>query len=132
MIGKQNTVIVAPRPRSRGPGGHLVRSTPHGHHGHVKRSTGTVADVKNNLSRYLAYVRRGGRVLIYNRDTPVAELVPPPATGEGTTGEDLARLEREGVLRRGSGRLSPELLRPPRGRPAGVLEALLEERAAGR
>ena len=98
----------------------------------MKRSTGTVADVKNNLSRYLAYVRRGGRVTIYNRDTPVAELGPPSAQVDGTAGEELARLEREGVLRRGSGTLPPELLRPPRGRAAGVLEALLEERATGR
>ena len=98
----------------------------------MKRSTGTVADVKNNLSRYLAYVRRGGRVTIYNRDTPVAELGPPSAQVEGTTGKALARLAREGVLRWGSGNLAPELLRPPRGRAAGVLDALLEERQAGR
>ena len=98
----------------------------------MKRATGTVAEVKNNLSRYLAYVRRGGRVTIYNRDTPVAELAPPPASVEGTSGEALARLEREGVVRRGRGRLFPELLKPPRGRRAGVLKALLEERETGR
>ena len=77
-----------------------------------------LVEVKNNLSRYLAYVRRGGRVTIYNRDTPVAELAPPPASVEGTHGEVLARLEREGVIRRGTGRLFPELLKPPRGRSA--------------
>ena len=96
----------------------------------MKKPRATVASVKNNLSRYLAYVRRGGRVVIYNRDLPVAELTPvlrEPASLP--YGEDrLLRLEREGIVHRGTGRLSPELLRPPSGTHAGVLENLGEER----
>jgi len=95
----------------------------------------TVAHVKNNLSRYLAYVSCGGRVTIFNRDTPVAELVPVRAASSSNGGElemHLRRLDREGVVKRGSGSLSRELLTPPRGKAKGVLKALLEERAAGR
>ena len=35
-----------------------------------------IADLKNNLSRHLARVRRGGEITVYDRDTPVARIVP--------------------------------------------------------
>lgn len=96
----------------------------------------SVADMKNNLSRYLAYVRRGGRVTIYNRETPVAELVPARTAGSDEPRDRLAasveRLAREGIVRRGSGEAVAALLEPPAGPPSGVLDALLEERASGR
>jgi prevent-host-death family protein len=91
-----------------------------------------VSEAKNNLSRYIKYVRRGGRIRILNRDTPVADLVPVETSAD--TNDDellLASLERRGLLRRGKrGPLPPELLRPGPGAPrSGVLDALLEERA---
>lgn len=94
----------------------------------------TISKLKNNLSRYLAYVRKGGRVVIYNRDAPVAELVPieAGAAEDETTGRHLERLERQGLIARGTGRFPEELLQPPEGEPGGVLDALLEERASGR
>jgi len=96
----------------------------------------SVADMKNNLSKYLRYVRRGGRVTIYNRDTPVAELVPARAAQDDEPSDRLAanvaRLAREGIVRRGSGKVAVELLDAPEGEPSGVLEALLEERRTGR
>ena len=96
----------------------------------------SVADMKNNLSRYLRYVRRGGRVTIYNRDTPVAELVPARAAEADEPGDRLAanveRLAGEGIVRRGGGKVCVELLDEPRGESSGVLEALLEERRTGR
>lgn len=95
-----------------------------------------MADMKNNLSKYLRYVRRGGRVTIYNRDTPVAELVPARTSETDEPGDRLAasveRLAREGIVRRGSGKVCVELLDPPKGEPSGVLAALLEERRTGR
>jgi prevent-host-death family protein len=96
----------------------------------------SVADMKNNLSRYLAYVRGGGRVTICNRDTPVAELVPAGAA-EDMDGRDrleanVERLAKQGIVRRGSGEVSAGLLTEKVGEPSGVLEALLEERATGR
>ncbi len=101
----------------------------------ARSARATVARVKNNLSRYLSYVQRGGRVTIFNRDTPVAELIPAQSAGnvdEGPLGEHLRRLEREGVLRRAGAFFPEDLLVPPRGKTAGVLDALLEERSTGR
>ena len=90
-----------------------------------------ISEVKNHLSRYLALVRKGEVVRILDRDRPVAQIVP---IGEVTGGrrvgaEALAEMERKGLVRRGSGRIDPTLLRKdPPGRPCGVLRALLEER----
>ena len=38
--------------------------------------TVTIADLKNNLSRYLREVRGGQEVTVLSRDIPVARLVP--------------------------------------------------------
>jgi len=94
----------------------------------------TIAEVKNHLSRYLDHVRSGEPVLVLDRDQPVALIVPLMRPTEGSRGHDgrLARLERQGLIRRGSGGL-PEWLgkrKPPRLR-GSVLKALLAERGAG-
>jgi len=94
-----------------------------------------ISEAKNNLSRYLRYVRRGGRIRILDRDTPVADLVPVETTG--SQDEDdllLASLERRGIVRRGKGGpIPPEILEPGPPDPQGqVLQALLEERRQGR
>jgi prevent-host-death family protein len=95
-----------------------------------------IAELRNHLSRYLDYVRAGGRILVMDRNRPVAEIVPL-----GTSREDphaisagrLAALEREGVIHQGTGRIPSELLRGKApGEGAEVLAALLEEREAGR
>jgi prevent-host-death family protein len=36
----------------------------------------TIADLKNNLSRYLREVRQGESMTVLSRDVPVARLVP--------------------------------------------------------
>jgi prevent-host-death family protein len=89
-----------------------------------------ISDIKNHLSRYLALVRKGEVVRILDRDRPVAHIVPiaERATEEPVGAEGLADMERKGLIRRGTGRLDAELLKPPPGKPAGVLRALLEER----
>ncbi len=90
-----------------------------------------IAQLKNNLSRYLALVRQGESVRILDRHVPVAQIVPiGHATGGRPAGaEALAEMERKGLIRRGSGRIDPEILdRDPPGRSSGVLRALLEER----
>jgi prevent-host-death family protein len=38
--------------------------------------TAGIADLKNNLSRYLRQVRRGEEILIRDRKAPVARIVP--------------------------------------------------------
>ncbi len=40
-----------------------------------------IAELRQNLSRYLRRVERGERLLVTDRNRPVAELGPPPATG---------------------------------------------------
>ena len=89
-----------------------------------------MSDLKNQLSRYLDYVRHGETVLVLDRKTPVAELRP---VTEKTPNGRLAALERKGIIRRGSGRLPKNFFREALGgRRARVLEALLEEREKGR
>ena len=67
-----------------------------------------IADLKNNLSRYLSHVREGGEVMVLDRDTPVARIVPfapreADRQGKGAkdaywTRERIADLQRRGVL----------------------------------
>lgn len=93
-----------------------------------------ISELKNNLSRLLAYVRRGGRVRVFDRDRPVADLVPCELPGSGDAGDArLRELELEGILRRGTGRLPEGFLeqRLPKTK-VSVLEALLDERAEAR
>ena len=91
-----------------------------------------IANLKNNLSRYLAHVRGGGSVLVLDRDEPVARLVPLPASGIRGASERLARLERQGLIRRGTGgRPTGRAARKPARLPGGVLRGLLEERERG-
>ncbi len=93
-----------------------------------------IAELKNNLSRYLDHVRGGGSVLVLDRDQPVAQILPLQSTVKGARvhEERLARLERRGLIRRGAGGL-PDWLgrrRPPRLR-GSVLKDLLNEREGG-
>ena len=94
-----------------------------------------IAELKNNLSRYLDYVKAGGAVMVLDRDRPVAQIVPLSRPGAGRAGGDdvrLTRLERRGVIRRGAGGL-PDWLgrrRPPRLR-GSVLRDVLTERRRG-
>lgn len=41
-----------------------------------------VAQLRQNLSKYLRLVERGERLVVTERNRPVAELGPPPSTGE--------------------------------------------------
>ena len=93
-----------------------------------------IAELKNNLSRYLDQVRHGETVLVVDRDQPIAQIVPlhTRARRDAPDEDRLARLERRGLIRRGSGAL-PEWLgkrRPPRLRRS-LLRAWLDERESG-
>lgn len=89
-----------------------------------------ISEVKNQLSRLIALVRKGEVIRILDRNVPVAQIVPIDRPGDAPAGpEVLADMERKGLVRRGSGRIPRDLLeKSPPGRPSGVLEALLEER----
>jgi len=96
----------------------------------------TVAELRSHLAAWLKRAEKGERVLIRRHGQVIAELRPaPPAAEEEAPGaleQRLHELEREGFLRRGTGKW-PEWLRGPvTGKPAPLLEALLAEREEGR
>ncbi|HWQ22472.1 MAG TPA: type II toxin-antitoxin system prevent-host-death family antitoxin [Gaiellaceae bacterium] len=68
-------------------------------------STVGVAELRQNLSRYLRRVARGERLLVTDRNRPVAELGPPP-----TGARELDRLIAEGRVSRPRRRGLPEPL----------------------
>ena len=99
-----------------------------GYYSHMRQAK--VSDLKNQLSRYLDYVRHGETVLVLDRKIPVAEL--KPITGRSSNGK-LVALERKGIIRRGSGTIPAKFFKEKLGgRQARVLDALLEERNQGR
>jgi prevent-host-death family protein len=57
-----------------------------------------VTELKAHLSRYLRAASRGQRILVTDRDDPIAELGPSPSTPASWPD----RLAREGRLRRGT------------------------------
>jgi len=91
-----------------------------------------VSKLKAYLSEYLNQVKAGNEVLITDRGKPVARLVPVLRTK--TTRESMIRMEKQGLLKLGSGKLPKDFWSMPRPEdPNGlVLKALLEERESGR
>jgi len=92
-------------------------------------ATASISETKAKLSALLERVKAGEEVTITDRGTPVARIVPLPATVVDWD-ERLERLERQGVIRRPKKKLEPGWLasRPLAKSRASVLEALLEER----
>ena len=64
-----------------------------------------VAELRQNLSKYLRRVGQGERLVVTDRNRPVAELGPPPSTGAA-----LDRLIAEGRVSRPLRRGLPEPL----------------------
>jgi prevent-host-death family protein len=81
-----------------------------------------VAELRQNLSKYLRLVDKGERLLVTDRNRPVAELGPPPSTGRA-----LDRLIAEGRVARPSRRGLPEPLELT-GDPQALSRALDEIR----
>jgi antitoxin (DNA-binding transcriptional repressor) of toxin-antitoxin stability system len=99
-----------------------------GYYGHMKKAS--VSDLKNQISRYLDYVKHGETVLVLDRRIPVAEL--KPVTGKSSSGK-LVALERKGIIRLGSGKIPEKFFKKKlSGKRARILDALLEEREKGR
>ena len=82
-----------------------------------------IAELRQNLSRYLERVARGERFLVTDHNRPVAELGPPPTAGTG-----LDRLIAEGRVVRPVRRGLPDPL-PLGGDPHALSRALREIRA---
>jgi prevent-host-death family protein len=94
--------------------------------------TAAVSDLKARLSEYLKRVKGGAEILITDRGKPVARLVP--VSRARTTRDALAQMEKQGLIKIGSGKLPKGFWSMPRPKdPKGsVLGALLEEREEGR
>jgi len=84
-----------------------------------------VAELRQNLSLYLRRVDQGERLVITDRNRPVAELGPPPSTGSA-----LDRLIAEGKVSRPRRSSLPEPLEMD-GDPDALSRALEEVRGAG-
>lgn len=95
----------------------------------MKRAT--VTEAKNGLSALLDRVKAGETVVITDRGRPVAKIVPATAA-EDVEGR-LARLERAGIIRRGTGDIRKILDRPLAKTVDGssVVDLVLEERRSG-
>jgi prevent-host-death family protein len=96
--------------------------------------TVSISEAKNRLSALLDQVKAGEPVVITDRGVPVARLEPVTTRGDDDEGR-LDRLERAGLIRRGTGGIPNELLdEPPTPLPEGVsaVTMLIEERRSGR
>jgi prevent-host-death family protein len=108
------------------------RTAGRGYYSHMKK-TG-IAELKNNLSRYIDQVKGGESILVLDRNQPVAQIVPlqTAARGAASNEERIARLERKGLIRRGSGDPQKWLAKRRLTKvPGSVLKDLLDERRGG-
>jgi prevent-host-death family protein len=94
--------------------------------------TTAISELKAHLSDYLKQVKSGNEVLVTDRGKPVARIVPI-SNKTGFRGS-FSRMEKEGLIKLGSGKLPDDFWTMPRAEdPQGlVLKALLEERENGR
>jgi prevent-host-death family protein len=94
--------------------------------------TATITEVKNGLSAIIDRVKGGETILVTDRGIPVAVI--EPVTEQVDLDDRLARLERAGVIKRGTSQPPVELMRTPG--PAGrddsrLVDAVLDERRSG-
>jgi prevent-host-death family protein len=90
-----------------------------------------VSIFKAYLREYLNQVKAGNEVVITDRGKPVARLVP--ISRANAPGESLTRMEKQGLIKIGSGRLPKKFWTLPRAEDTKglVLKALLDERNSG-
>jgi len=91
-----------------------------------------ISELRDGLSRYLDHVKSGGRVLVLDRNKPVAEIVPIRNAKDKTSAGLMDALERDGIVRVGTGAIPDDIWKQSPAKGAGVLDALLEERRSGR
>jgi len=94
--------------------------------------TAAISELKARLSEYVNRVRAGEEVLITDRGKPIARLAP--ISRATMVKASLARMERQGLIKLGVGKLPKDFWKRPRPHdPKGlVLKTLLEEREGGR
>jgi prevent-host-death family protein len=104
---------------------------PSGYNGVMKNAR--ISELRDKLSEYLARVRKGETVIVYDRDTPIARI-DPIAPAPADTPEFVLEAYRRGIATPPRIRDGKRLPMPPPKpkKPARLLEALLEERRTGR
>jgi len=92
-----------------------------------------ISELRDKLSEYLAQVRKGETVIVYDRDTPIARI-DPIAPAAGHVPERALEAYRRGIATPPKIRDGKRLPMPPPKpkKPLDLLEALLEERRSGR
>jgi len=92
----------------------------------------TVSKLKASLSEVLRRVKAGEEVLVTERGRVIARLSPPASSP--ALPESLREMERQGLVKLGTGKLPRNFWSMPRPKdPKGlVMKALLEERADSR
>lgn len=65
-----------------------------------------IAELKSRLSFYLRRVKRGRSITIYDRDTPIAQIIPFGGTGPLVVRERLPDAQRPGDYEAPAGLLS--------------------------
>lgn len=93
--------------------------------------TTTVSRLKASLSEYLRSVKAGEEILVTERGQPIAKLVP--AAAANFLPDHLVEMEKQGVIKIGSGKLPKGFWDLPRPKdPKGlVVKAALREREEG-
>jgi antitoxin (DNA-binding transcriptional repressor) of toxin-antitoxin stability system len=91
-----------------------------------------ISELKNRLSHYLRFVRRGESVLVYDRDRAIARIDPIRDVSDADAGDWTAELERARVLAPPSAALRRDWLKQRKAVACDVVGALLEERESGR
>ena len=98
-----------------------------------------VEEIQSPLTEYIAIVKAGEELVFTQDGKPVAWMTAEKTACEETDSEDeyeahLQKLEEDGVIRRGTGRLPDNFwdMPLPEFKNGTLSDALLEERAEGR
>jgi prevent-host-death family protein len=94
--------------------------------------TVNIAELKNRLSTYITYAKAGETVIIRDRNTPVAQLVPIPASDDIT--EEERSLVADGLMSLPERPLDLEKLRNmPKAFVPGnaAIQAIIDDRNEG-
>ena len=87
--------------------------------------TAAISELKARLSKYLNRAKAGEEILITDRGKPVARLLP--ISRKRAVRETMAAMEKRGLIRLGSGKLSKDFWTTPKAEDSEglVLRALL-------
>lgn len=94
--------------------------------------TSTISDTKNHLSALLDGVRNGESVLILDRQTPIAKIVPIDEDEPACEETRLWRLQRKGMMSPAKSRTPRSLWKeaPPSAKTGhSIVRALMDERS---